>query len=72
MREAWLFCNGSWISLGRSALGYHLIAHRNATLPLGTVRYWGSRIKQRESAHVHRDLFQISGGPLPHLGTPLQ
>ena len=20
MREAWLFCNGSWISLGRSAL----------------------------------------------------
>jgi len=40
MREAWLFCNGSWISLGRSALSYHLIAHRNATLPVGTVRYW--------------------------------
>ena len=50
MREAWLFCNGSWISLGRPALSYHLIAHRNATLPVGTVRYWGSRIKQRESA----------------------
>jgi hypothetical protein len=31
MREAWLFCNGSWKSLGRVADNYHLLAHLNAT-----------------------------------------
>ena len=72
MREAWLFCNGSWKSLGRVADNYHLLAHLNATLLGARLGIGIKKTRPERPAHVHRDLFQISGGPLPHIGSPLQ
>ena len=72
MREAWLFRNGCWKSLGQGPGNYHLLAHLNATLLGARLGIGIKKTRPGRPAHVHCDLLQISDGPLPHIGSQLQ